>query len=71
MAKLVYYINYRTINNDINEDGCGHIFYIKKKKLLENSCFLLHFMKNKEKYEDDGYHHPRESQVRSIVVSFF
>lgn len=32
MAKLVYYINYRTINNDINEDGCGHIFYKKKKK---------------------------------------
>lgn len=31
MAKLVYYINYCTINNDINEDGCGHIFYKKKQ----------------------------------------
>lgn len=72
MAKLVYYINYRTINNDINEDGCGHIFYKKNKKLLENSCFLLHFMKNKEKYLfAKRNHHPRESQVRSIVVSFF
>lgn len=68
MAKLVYYINYRTINNDINEDGCGQIFY-KKKKTSGEFVFSSPFY---EKYLfAKRNHHPRESQVRSIVVSFF
>lgn len=67
MAKLVYYINYRTINNDINEDGCGHIFYKKKTsgEFVFSSPFYEKYLFAKRN------HHPRESQVRSIVVSFF